>query len=283
VLDITSIGGVEIVEVDVERALSESGLPDLVYALNPYLGCYHGCLYCYARLYTRVKEVSERWGRVVYVKRNLVEVLQREVKRVRRGVVGVGTITDPYQPIEAVYKLTRRSLEVLLRAGFPVSIQTKSSLVLRDLDLLKAFRDLVDVGLTITSTDDSMRPFEPNASPPQARIYALKKLAEAGIKTWIFYGPIVPSVNDDPRNIRELVQLAKETRSVLYYDRLRVKPFMWSSPMSRYAKAALNYPWRSLFEYIERTCREYGVICKEGLGDAPQEPSKSLDYFFKQQ
>ncbi|MEM2852825.1 MAG: hypothetical protein QW438_06515 [Ignisphaera sp.] len=96
-----------VVEIEVRQALTKSGLPDLDYALNPYLGCGHGCLYCYAKIYTRLSEVVANWGKIIAVKKNLLDILTNEVERLKRGTVGIGTITDPYQPIEAIYRLTR--------------------------------------------------------------------------------------------------------------------------------------------------------------------------------
>uniref|UniRef100_A0A7C5Z010 Radical SAM protein n=2 Tax=Ignisphaera aggregans TaxID=334771 RepID=A0A7C5Z010_9CREN len=170
-----------IIEVEVKQALSKSGLPDLDYALNPYVGCVHGCLYCYAKAYTRYKKVVDNWGRIVLVKKNLIPTLLREVKKVKKGSVGIGTITDPYQPVEAIYKLSRRSIEALAENGFKISIQTKSSLILRDIDILRMYRDIVDVGITITSTFNTspMILLEPYSSPPKARIETLRKLSRA--------------------------------------------------------------------------------------------------------
>ena len=86
--------------IKVKQALSRSGLPDIDYALNPYAGCYHGCIYCYARAYTRYKDAAQNWGQVIYIKENIVDVLRKEVRRKKKGIVGISTITDPYQPIE---------------------------------------------------------------------------------------------------------------------------------------------------------------------------------------
>lgn len=252
----------------VKTALSETGLPDLKYALNPYIGCAHGCIYCYARLYTRDKRVSENWGSVVIVKYNLPRVLEREVNSKVRGVVGVGTITDPYQPIEAHYKITLKSLQVLLRAEFPVSIQTKNPLVLRDVELLAKHRELVDVGFTITTLSyEEARFIEPNSPPPRSRVDALKKLSTIGLKTWIFYGPIIPAINDDEETIKYLVELAAETNSILYYDPLHVKPFMKTPTHILYMHALkTTREWRQkIVKNILEKCRELGVKCKPGF------------------
>lgn len=256
----------------VKTALSKSGLPDLDYALNPYLGCGHGCIYCYARLYTRDERASRNWGSVVVVKVNLPTVLMKEVKVLERGVVGVGTITDAYQPVEAYFKLTRRSIEILLEHGFSVSIQTKNPLVLRDLDLLLKHNDKVDVGFTITSLNREISSFiEPKAPSPQARADALRKLSSHGLKTWVFYGPVIPGLNDDAETAEQIVELAAETGSKLYYDPVHVKPFMKNPLHPLYDRANKVTPeWRRRVEsMILKLCSEYNLTCKPGFtGDA---------------
>jgi len=251
--------------IEVKEALSKSNLPDLDYALNPYFGCEHSCIYCYAREYTPDKEVSENWGKIVKVKKNIIDLLKIEVKKKKKGVVGLSTITDPYQPIERELELSRKSLEILLRNGFKVSIQTKSDLVLRDLDILIKFRDLADVGLTITFLDkDIAKRFEINAPEPNRRINALYRLSENGIRTWIFYGPVIPRVNDDLEIIKELVKIAKETNSTFYYDKLRIKRFMLKSDnplIKEMINSSKNYDWENLYKKIEEICKENNLKC----------------------
>jgi len=271
---------VEYRRVRVSSALSRSGLYDLDYAYNPYAGCAHGCLYCYARYYTPYREVAENWGRLVYVKENVVEVLRREARRLKRGVVGVSTTTDPYQPVEEREELTRRGLEVLLSSGFRVSVQTKSPLVLRDLDLLSEHRSLVDVGFTITTLDEEVaKLMEPGAPPPSARAYALRKLASEGIETWVFLGPILRSVNDSEGSIRMVAQLAAETGSKLIYDFLRLKPGLerYLQPLERRFPGASTAPrwWRErVAALVERVCQELGVRCEPSF--PPSKPARAV-------
>ncbi|WP_218042179.1 SPL family radical SAM protein [Infirmifilum lucidum] len=269
--------------VRVSHALSKSGLPDLDYAFNPYAGCSHGCIYCYARAFTRYPGVAENWGRVVFIKENVVEVLEQEVKRVRRGVVGVSTITDPYQPVEVKEELTRRGLEVLLENGFRVSVQTKSPLVTRDIDLLASHRPLVDVGLTITTLDYSVaRLIEPSAPPPNARVEALRKLASAGLETWVFLGPIIRGLNDSKDSIARVVEVAFETGSKLYYDYYHHRPELEASMgrlLGRYPQALSASPgWRERVRAtVEKLCRETGVTCAPAFPAA--ERSRSIAEF----
>ncbi|RLG81458.1 MAG: radical SAM protein [Thermoprotei archaeon] len=266
----------------VSRALTRSGLPDIDYALNPYMGCSHGCIYCYARLYTRNKEISENWGMVVAVKENIVDLVKREARFTPKGVVGVSTITDPYQPVEAIYKLTRRSIEILLEHGFHVSLQTKSTLILRDLDLLLRHRDRVDVGFTITTLNTRISSFiEPSSPPPPARVEALKRIAEKGIETWIFYGPVIPGLNSDVETIERILQIAYTTGSKVLVDPLRVKYFMLEHvhPLYRYALATRAFDWDLFYKRVFELCREKGVECIKGFAEPSSPPT--LDRYMK--
>ena len=211
-------------EVAALSAIVPSKLPGLEYALNPYRGCQTACRYCYA---PAVLRDTRPWGAFVEVKRNLPFVLARELKRAEAGVVGIGTVTDGYQPIEGRYKVTRYCLEVLLRNDWPISIQTKSSLVLRDVDLLAKFARK-DVGVTITTMDETTRrAIEPYASPAKKRLETLQKLNEAGIETWAFIGPILPLATEH-RLEALLSGIAEAGTKKLFVDRLRLKEGTWA-------------------------------------------------------
>ncbi|RJR14743.1 MAG: radical SAM protein [Nitrospiraceae bacterium] len=179
-------------EITCRSVLTKSGIPGMKYCINPYVGCAHACRYCYATFMKRFTGHMEPWGSFVDVKVNAPEILQRQLRRAEKGTVMVSSVTDAYQPVEARYELTRKCLEILSFYNFPVSILTKSPLVLRDMDIISKFED-AEVGLTITTDDDRMRNiFEPYAPPVQARIDALKKLHQAGISTYVFIGPLLP-------------------------------------------------------------------------------------------
>ena len=252
--------------VRVRQGLSRSGLSDLDYALNPYIGCEHGCLYCYARSYTRYRIVAENWGEIVYFKENVCSLVEREARRLRPGIVGVSTITDPYQPLEERKALTRKCIQILLAHDFKVSIQTKSPLVLRDLDLLSRDRSKIDVGFTIITVDDEKASIvEPGAPPPSSRVEALRLLSDHGLKTWVFLGPVIPGFNDDEDSIRRVVDVAADTGSVLYYDFLRVKPGLQA--LEKVLPDALHrsrsIAWRRLVEKtIIKECEKRGVECE---------------------
>ncbi len=166
------------------------------YVINPYTGCQHSCSYCYARFMKRFTGHSEPWGQFVDVKIQAPELLRREITRKKPGRVWISGVCDPYQPLEAKYKLTRQCLEILLQYNWPVTVQTRSPLVLRDIDVLKVGRDF-EVGLTVTTADDSIRKlFEPSAPPIKERVRALDELHRAGIKTYAMIAPMLPGAED---------------------------------------------------------------------------------------
>jgi DNA repair photolyase len=172
--------------------LTKSGIPGVNYCINPYVGCAHGCRYCYATFMKKYTGHTEPWGRFVDVKINAPEILQKQLKRARKGRVLISSVTDAYQPIESKYKITRQCLEILLQSQFPVDILTKSPLVLRDIDLIKKFKD-IEVGFTITTDDEKIRKvFEPHAPSIMTRIFALKTIHDNRINTYAFIGPVLP-------------------------------------------------------------------------------------------
>lgn len=210
-------------EINCKSILTKSGIERVDYAINPYGGCGHGCVYCYAIFMKRFTGHKEDWGTFVDAKVNADEVLARQMKRAKPGNIVIGTVTDPYQPLERKYQITRACLEVLTAYDFPVSILTKSDLVLRDLDLLRRIHD-VEVGFTITTLDEDVRRvFEPRSSPVQARLAALAELAEAGVKTWAFCGPLLPFLSDGEGQMDALFgELAKAGVSYIYVDSMKL-------------------------------------------------------------
>jgi DNA repair photolyase len=179
-------------EIKAKSILTKSGIPGAHYCINPYTGCAHGCKYCYASFMKRFTNHTEPWGSFVDVKINAPDLLKRQIKRSKKGTIIISSVTDPYQPLEVRYELTRKCLEELIPYQFSVDILTKSPLVRRDIDLFKQFKD-IEVGITITTNDERIRKiFEPKAPPVEARIQTIKKLHEARIRTYVFIGPILP-------------------------------------------------------------------------------------------
>jgi DNA repair photolyase len=162
------------------------------YVINPYTGCQHACSYCYARFMKRVTGHREPWGEFVDVKINAADLLRVEINKKKRGRVWVSGVCDPYQPLEAKYKLTGQCLEIMAQNNWPVIIQTRSPLVLRDIDIIKDAQDF-EVGLSVTTADDGIRRlFEPHAPPINDRIKALDELHKAGIRTYAMIAPMLP-------------------------------------------------------------------------------------------
>jgi DNA repair photolyase len=253
-------------QIDCKTALSPSRLPGLDYSLNPYRGCEHNCAYCYVPNVLRISR--ENWGNFVYVKVNIPLILSKELKRKKPGVVAISTVTDPYQSVEEKYKLTMHCLEQLLRYDFPISIQTKSHLVLRDIDLISQFSD-AEVGITVTTPNDGeSKILEPCASSISNRLDTVKKLNDCGIKTFIFFGPIYPTIKID--DIQHIVKQFSETGTTkLIVDSLHLKRGVWKnleSNLSSHPSTLASFQknlfenkdyYSAIFGEIERQCKNY--------------------------
>jgi DNA repair photolyase len=181
-------------EVHAKTILSSSKV--YPYVINPYTGCQHHCTYCYARFMKRFTGHREPWGQFVDVKINAPDLLRKEITKKKPGKVWVSGVCDPYQPFEAKYLVTRKCLEILAQNDWSVVIQTRSPLILRDMDVLKRGKNF-EAGLSITTADDRIRKiFEPNAPAIEERINALDSLHKAGIRTYAMIAPILPGVED---------------------------------------------------------------------------------------
>lgn len=194
------------VQVDATRKIiTRNDSPDIGFdrSINPYRGCEHGCVYCFARPTHAYLGLSPGldFESKLFVKPEAADLLERELASANYSpkVIAIGTNTDPYQPIEKRYKVMRRILEVLDRAGHPVGIVTKSALVLRDLDILArmAERNLAKVALSITTLDPELaRKMEPRAATPMRRFETLRRLSQAGVPTTVMIAPVIPALND---------------------------------------------------------------------------------------
>ncbi len=194
------------VQIDATRKIiTRNESPDISFdrSINPYRGCEHGCVYCFARPTHAYLGLSPGldFESKLFMKPDAPVLLEKELsaKDYAPRTIAIGTNTDPYQPIEKKYQVTRRILQVLERAGHPVGIVTKSNLILRDLDILArmAERKLVKVAISVTTLDAGLaRKMEPRAPTPQRRLEALRRLAEAGVPTSVMVAPIIPAIND---------------------------------------------------------------------------------------
>lgn len=207
-------------EVRVETAksiISENQSPDLPFdlSLNPYRGCEHGCSYCYARPSHGYLNLSAGldFETKLFAKTNAADLLRQELRKRSHKVsaINFGANTDPYQPIERTYQITRQCLQVLLECRHPLTIITKNALVERDLDLLKplAELDLVQVFLSVTSLDNRLSAkLEPRATAPHRRIEAIRRLNAAGVPTGVFVAPIIPMITD--RDLEAILEAAAD-------------------------------------------------------------------------
>jgi DNA repair photolyase len=219
--------GVVVREVRCKTLLNRCSIDD--YSFNCYVGCGHGCRYCYARFMQRFHPHAEEWGRFVDVKVNAVEVLKRQLRRLKPGAVFTCSACDGWQPIEQRCRLTRECCRLLLEAGFRLNLLTKSSLVLRDLDIF--IGGDVCLGVTITTPSESWaRIWEPGAASVSARWGVLRKAKAAGLETAVMFGPLLPGISDSDQALGELFDRAAETGvDRIWTDLLNPRPRVWPS------------------------------------------------------
>jgi DNA repair photolyase len=235
------------VQTDTTRKIiTRNDSPDIGFdrSINPYRGCEHGCVYCFARPTHAYLGLSPGldFESKLFVKPEAADLLEKELAAptYQPKVIAIGTNTDPYQPIERKYGVMRRILEVLERAGHPVGIVTKSALVTRDIDILArmAERKLAKVALSVTTLDAELaRKMEPRAATPLRRLEALRRLSEAGIPTTVMVAPVVPALNDSEiERILEAAQVAgvREAGYVLLRLPLEVRDLFREWLMANY-------------------------------------------------
>jgi len=247
--------GVEYREEPCRSALNRvRGMP-FDWSLNPYMGCAHRCTFCYVRAFERRADrpADDRYGRSVRVKTNVVEVLRRELaRRSWRGEgVAVGAATDPYQPAEGRYRLTRGCIEAFTEAANPFSLITRGPLIVRDLDVLQEASRRAEVGVTFsipTVDPEVWRKTEPGTAPPRQRLRALKTLVEGGIKANVGMAPILPGLSDRPEQLAEVVRAAREAGAVSVWANL-----LYLKPGTReHFLECLAHDWPELLPEYER-------------------------------
>jgi len=240
-------------EIQSKAILSKSKIYD--YVINTYIGCQHACTYCYARFMKRFSKHKEPWGEFVDVKINAADLLKIEIGKKRQGSIWISGVCDPYQPLEAKYALTRKCLEILSGHHWPVSIQTRSPLVLRDMDIIREIPD-IRVGFSITTADDNIRKlFEAGAPPVEERLRALGQLHGHGIRTYAMIAPILPGAE----------HLAKALEGKVDYilvDRMNYTYANWV-----YAKYGLQEGLSDDFFYrtsrrLADECSKSGIDCR---------------------
>jgi len=209
--------GVEVIEAPAKSVLNRvAGMP-FPWSINPYRGCYHQCVFCYARrTHTFLDEDGvNRWGSRIYVKTNAPAVLRTELAKRswRHENVAIGTVTDPYQPLEGRYRLTRGILEALRDYDTPASLITRSPLVIRDIDVLAQLARVAgaSVSVSIATLDERIaRQIEPTVAPPKKRLQAVARLSQAGIKVHVALAPILQHITDSEEHVEAVVRAARE-------------------------------------------------------------------------
>ena len=209
-------------EIVTQNYITPSKLPGYDYVINPYVGCAHACIYCYAEFMKRFSNHDEPWGTFTDVK---VRSTCAKMTDLRHKQIFLSSVTDCYNPLEAKYRLTRRLLEHLQYSGAHITLLTKSDLVLKDLDLLTQIPD-IRVGFSIQSLDEEFcKKTEPNAPSVSQRINALKTLHENNIKTWVHISPIFPQLSD----WQAVVQATRAYADSFSFENLKLR----AAPLAR--------------------------------------------------
>lgn len=248
------------------------------YNMNLYKGCTHGCIYCDSRSNCYHIDNFD----IVHGKENALYILEKELRKKSRGVVGIGAMSDTYNPLEQQYEQTRKALELIEKYGFGVSIDTKSDLILRDIDLLKKINlnNNVIIKFTITTPNDELsKIIEPNVCVSSRRLKAIKILNDNGIFAGIMMNPVLPFITDNEKDIKELVRLAsengakfihtymgmtlRENQRDYYYEKLdesfkELKEKYMKYYGDRYDCIAPNY--KKLYKVFTEECDKYNIL-----------------------
>lgn len=234
-------------KIETDDYITVSKLPSTDYVINPYIGCSHGCKYCYARFMKRFTNHSEEWGKFIDVK-----ICYKPIKKdkLKGKAVFLSSVTDCYNQYEEEYKITRNILEQLKDVDCFVSISTKSKLILRDLDLLKQFKNLV-VAMSINTTDEHFRKDMDNASSIKERFDTLKELHNNGIYTVLFMSPIFPYITD----WQNIIEESKSFIDEYWFENLNLR--------GEYKKAILDYIKNNYFLYYDKYLEIYENNDKE--------------------
>jgi len=270
------------------------------WSLNPYMGCVHRCTFCYVRAFElrADRPFDARYGTSIRVKVNVAEVLRRELARPswRREGVAVGAATDPYQPAEGHYRLTRSCIEVLAEASNPFSLITRGPLIVRDVDVLAEAARRADVSVTFsipTLDREVWRRTEPGTAPPWQRLRALTPLVDAGIRASVGMAPILPGISDRPELLADVVRAAREAGACgVWANTLHLRPgtrehFLdclahdWPELLPEYDRLYGRRAYlpqtesRPVRDSVRRLTREYGVRDRRRVRlEPPPEPEQ---------
>lgn len=258
-------------EIPAKGILTKSNIPNVDLVVNPYIGCEHGCIYCYAEFMKRFTDHHEPWGEFLDVKINSPELVKLRGQYKNKTVL-MSSVTDPYLPHERKYELTRKILRKLIPHQPAISILTKSEMVVRDIDVLKQFKNL-KVGISVSTLNLTyVKLLEPRASTPKTRFNAIQKCHEAGLKTYIFISPIFPFLTE----IEDIMEANVEFVDYFMFENLNIRPhnrkrifeFIKNNDphlLSKY-KLIFDKPqdhsyWDVLSDKIEELGKTYNVEC----------------------
>jgi DNA repair photolyase len=271
------------------------------WSLNPYMGCVHRCTFCYVRHFERRSDrpSDDRYGTSIRVKTNVAEVLRKELARSswQHEHVAIGAATDPYQPAEGKYKLTRACLQALRDASNPFSIITRGPMIVRDLDVLVAAAQRADVSVTFsipTLDEEVWKKTEPSTAHPHQRLKAVKELVEAGVKARVGMAPILPGISDRPEQLREVVRAARQAGATgIWANLLFLRPgtrehFLthlaedWPEQLPYYEKLYAGKAYlgskdmKPLRNQVSALAKEYGVRDRRSVRLAPPPEPEQL-------
>jgi DNA repair photolyase len=271
------------------------------WSLNPYMGCVHRCTFCYVRHFEHRSDrpADDRYGTSIRVKTNVADVLRRELTRAswEHELVVIGAATDPYQPAEGRYKLTRACLETLRDAANPFSIITRGPMIVRDLDVLveAAQRASVSITFSVPTVDEEVwKRTEPSTAHPRQRLKAIRTLVDAGINARVGMAPILPGISDRPEQLREVVRAAREAGATgIWANLLFLRPgtrehFLahlvedWPEQLPYYEELYAQRAYlgsdvmKPLRDEVSRLAREYGIKDRRTLKLAPPPEPEQL-------
>lgn len=257
--------------IQCRSVLTKSKLPEVDYCVNPYVGCLHGCVYCYASFMKRFTgHGDDEWGKFLDIKENAPTSLRKELHRKKiNETVLLGSVTDPYQPAEKKHRITRECLKVLVEYDVPISILTKSSLVVRDLDLFVQLSNC-EIGLTVEfATNQLSSTFDPFATPISERIKALEQLKVGGIRTYVFMGPIMPQLTI-PEQIMSMIVgkidfLMAESLNMRCGNKQAVLAAIKKARpelLGLYRRGVSKEYWKTVRQHIEGLCADHNVLLK---------------------
>ena len=262
---------INIKKTNAKSILVKSNLPEADYVINPYTGCLHGCRYCYASFMKRFTKHKEPWGEFIDIKINAPEILEKDIKNIKKGTVLLSSVTDPYNPIDVKYKLTRKILKILLKHKFPISILTKSDLILRDIDLLKQFKDC-SVGFSLFSLDNKdINNFEKRTIPVKRRLKALKILKNNNITTYVMISPMFPYITNINKIIKELKKIPVDFIFCENYNiKSGTKNTIFNIIKNKYPNLINKYNtifknkdyWKKEEKNIQKLAKEYNIPIK---------------------